>query len=113
LESVLSSLRESYPIILIQRSSKDHHLNPTVPSNSQGNTENHRNEESHTPTSLRHRENIGRIGSLRVFWQMCVIAIFPLKTGNLMFVGFDSQNTSHSFSNYPNWNLWVPGIPKI
>jgi hypothetical protein len=23
-----------------------------------------------------------------------VIAVFPLKTGNLMFVGFDSQNTS-------------------
>ena len=22
-----------------------------------------------------------------------------------MFVGFDSQNTSHSFRHYPNWNL--------
>jgi len=31
------------------------------------NTVIHRNEESHTPTALRHRENIGRIGSLRVF----------------------------------------------
>jgi hypothetical protein len=31
------------------------------------NTEIHSNEESHTPTSLRYRENIGRIGSLRVF----------------------------------------------
>ena len=39
--------------------------------------------------------------------QMSVIVIFPLKTGNLMFVGFDSQNTSHHFSHYPNWNLWV------
>tara|TARA_B100001175_G_C19023870_1_gene409353 strand:- start:131 stop:325 length:195 start_codon:yes stop_codon:yes gene_type:complete len=27
----------------------------------------HSNEESHTPTSLRHREKIGRIASLRVF----------------------------------------------
>ena len=27
-----------------------------------------------------------------------------------MFVGFDSQNTSHSFPHYPNWNLWVPWI---
>ena len=25
---------------------------------------------------------------------MSVIAVFPLKTGDLMFVGFDSQNTS-------------------
>tara|TARA_B110000116_G_scaffold189224_1_gene164323 strand:+ start:133 stop:315 length:183 start_codon:yes stop_codon:yes gene_type:complete len=32
------------------------------------NTEIQSNEESHTPTSLRHRENIGRIGSLRVYW---------------------------------------------
>ena len=48
-------------------------------------------------TSLRHRENIGRIGSLRVFWQLSVIAVFPKKTGDLMFVGFDSQNTSHFF----------------
>ncbi len=27
-----------------------------------------------------------------------MIGVFPLKTGNLMFVGFDSQNTSHLFS---------------
>ena len=39
-----------------------------------------------------------------------VIAVFPQKTGDLMFVGFDSQNTSHSFPHYPNWNLWVPEI---
>ena len=39
---------------------------------------------------------IGRIGSLRVFWQLSVIAVFPLKTGDSMFVGFDSQNTSCS-----------------
>ena len=58
------------------------------------NTEIHRNQESHTPTALRHRENIGRIGSLRVFWEMSVIAVFPLKTGDLMCDGFDSQNTS-------------------
>ena len=44
---------------------------------------------------------------------MSVIAVFPLKTGNLMFVGFDSQNTSHSFPRYPNWNLWVWGISLI
>ena len=31
--SALSSLRESYPTILIQRSSECSHLNPTVPSN--------------------------------------------------------------------------------
>ena len=42
-----------------------------------------------------------------------VIAVFPLKTGDLMFVGFDSQNTSHSFLHYPNGNLWVPEIPII
>jgi hypothetical protein len=35
------------------------------------------------PTALRHRENIGRIGSLRVFWQLSVIAVFPLKTGRI------------------------------
>ena len=29
-----------------------------------------------------------------------VIAVFPLKTGDLMFVGFDSQNTSYSFPHY-------------
>ena len=29
-----------------------------------------------------------------------------------MFVGFDSQNTSHSFLHYPNWDLWAPGIPR-
>ena len=45
------------------------------------NTEIHRTEESHTPIALRHRENIGRMGSLRVFWQISVIAVFPLKTG--------------------------------
>ena len=50
------------------------------------------------PTALRHRENIGRIGSLRVFWQISVIVVFPLKTGDLMFVGFDSQNTFTKFS---------------
>ena len=44
---------------------------------------------------------------------MSVIAVFPLKTGGLMFVGFDSQNISHSFSHYPNRNLWVPEIPVI
>ncbi|MDC0144720.1 hypothetical protein OAK45_09360, partial [Verrucomicrobia bacterium] len=67
MKSALSSLRESYPTILIQRSSEDHHFNPTVLSNYPRNTEIHRNEESHTTTSLRHREKIGRIGSLRVF----------------------------------------------
>jgi hypothetical protein len=44
-------------------------------------TEIHQIEEFHTPTGLRYRENIGRIGSLRIFWQMSVIAVFPLKTG--------------------------------
>ena len=61
----------------------------------------------------RHRENIGRIGSLRVFWVISVIAVFPMKTGDSMFAGFDSQNTSHSFPHYPIWNLWIPGIPII
>ena len=42
-----------------------------------------------------------------------VIVVFPLKTGDLMFVGFDSQNTFHSFPHYPNSILWVPGIPII
>jgi hypothetical protein len=88
-------LRKSYPTNLIQRSSEYHHFNPTVLLNSPEKTEIHSNEEPHTPTALRHRENIGRIGSLRVFWQMSVIAVFPLKTGDSMFVGFDSQNTSH------------------
>jgi len=41
---------------------------------------------------------------------MSVIAVFPLKMGDLMFVGFDSQNTSHSFLHYPNLNLWFCGI---
>ena len=45
--------------------------------------------------------------------QMSVIVIFPQKTGDLMFVGFDSQNTSYSFPHYPNWNLWVWGIHQI
>ena len=87
---------------LIQRSSEDLHLNPTVLTNSPRNTEIHSNEESHKPTSLRHRENIRRIGSLRVFWQMSVIAVFPQKTGDLMFVGFDSQNAFHSFPHHSN-----------
>jgi hypothetical protein len=95
LESALSSLRESYPTILIQGSSEDLQLNLTVPPNSPRNTEIQRIEESHTPTSLRHRENIGRIGSLRVFWQISVIAVFPLKTGDSMFVGFDSHHPLH------------------
>jgi len=38
---------------------------------------------------------------------MSVIAIFHFKTGDSMFVGFDSQNTFHSFPHYPNWILWV------
>ena len=29
-----------------------------------------------------------------------------------MFVGFDSQNTSHSFLNYLDWGLWVSEILK-
>jgi len=45
-------------------------------------------------------ENIGRLGSLRVFCEISVIAVFPLKTGDSMFVGFDPQNTSHSFLHY-------------
>jgi hypothetical protein len=88
---VLSRLSESYPTILIQRSSEDHHFNPTVFPILRKNTENHQNDESHIPTTLRHRENIGRIGSLRVFWVFSVIAVFPLKTGDSMFVGFDSH----------------------
>ena len=44
---------------------------------------------------------------------MSVIAVFPKKMGDLMFVGFDSQNTFTIFPHCPNWNLWVPGIPII
>ena len=29
-----------------------------------------------------------------------------------MFVGFDSQITSHSFLNYLDWDLWVSEILK-
>ena len=36
------------------------------------------------------------MGALRVFRVISVIAVFPLKTGDSMFVGFDSQNTSHT-----------------
>ena len=36
-----------------------------------------------------------------------------LKTGDFMFVGFDSHNTFYCFLHYPNWNLWVWGIPII
>ena len=53
-----------------------------------------------------HHSDIGRtlgeLGLYRVFWQMSVIAVFPQKTGNLMFVGFDSQNTFGSFLNREN-----------
>ena len=42
-----------------------------------------------------------------------VIAVFPLKTGNLMFVGFYSQNTSYSFQHYSNGNLGVSGVSLI
>jgi hypothetical protein len=42
-----------------------------------------------------------------------MIAVFPLKTGGLMFVGFDSQNTSHSFLHYSNGNLWVPELNHL
>jgi len=44
---------------------------------------------------------------------MSVIAVFPMKTGDSMFVGFDSQNTSDTFPHYSNWNLWVSGISLI
>ena len=44
---------------------------------------------------------------------MSVIAVFPQKTGDSMFVGFDSQNTFHSFLHYLNWNLWVWRISLI
>ena len=37
----------------------------------------------------------------------------PLLSEDLMFVGFDSQNTSHSFPHYPDWNLWVWRISLI
>jgi len=53
------------------------------------------------------------MGSLSVFWVISVIGVFPQKTGDLMFVGFDSQNTFHSFPHYPNWDLWVLGILLI
>ena len=33
--------------------------------------------------------------------EMSVIAEFHMKTGGSMFVGFDSQNTSHSFLTIP------------
>jgi hypothetical protein len=36
-----------------------------------------------------------------------------LPDGDLMFVGFDSQNTSHFFLHYPNLNLKVWGILLI
>ena len=42
-----------------------------------------------------------------------MIAVFPQKTEDSMFVGFDSQNTSHSFLHYPNWNMWIPRISRI
>ena len=63
------------------------------------NTEIHRNEKSHTPIVLRYRENIGRIGSLRVFSVMSVRGVFPLKTGGSMFVGFDSHHPLHFISD--------------
>jgi len=44
---------------------------------------------------------------------MSVIAVFPQKTGDLMFVGFDSKHTFPSFPHYPNWSLWVPEILLI
>ena len=44
---------------------------------------------------------------------ICVNGVFPQKTGDSMFVGFDSQNTFHSFLGYSNWNLRVSGIPII
>ena len=55
---------------------------------------------------VRIEENSGRIGSLSAFCEMSVITVFPLKTGDLMFVGFDSQNTFYYFPHYPNWNEW-------
>jgi len=39
-----------------------------------------------------------------------VIAVFPLKTGDSMFVGFDSQNTSHNFLHYTNWRRKEPNL---
>ncbi len=40
-------------------------------------------------------------------------SVFALKTEDLTCDGFGSQNTSHYFLHYPNWNLWVPEIPLI
>ena len=41
-----------------------------------------------------------------------MIALFPLKMVNFFFGGFDSQNTSQSFLNYLDWDLWVSEILK-
>ena len=64
-------------------------------------------------TVARYLRSPVRFGSLKVCFRMSVIAVFPLKTGNSMFVGFDSQNTSYFFLHYPNWNLGVCGISPI
>jgi hypothetical protein len=44
-----------------------------------------------------------------------VIAVFPLKTGDLMFVGFDSQNTSPDFLYSTNWNrcVWLISLIRF
>jgi len=74
------------------------------------NTEIHLNEDSHIPTSLRHRENIGRIGSLKVFWQISVKSYISPENG-----GFDVPwvRFPKHILHYPDWYLWVFAIPVI
>ncbi|MDA7618325.1 hypothetical protein N8703_03405 [Verrucomicrobia bacterium] len=93
--SLLSSPRASYPIILIQRSSEDLHLNPTVlpiPPRKHGDSL----KRSISPTNITETWKIlGELGPCRILWVMSVIAVIPLKTGDSMFVGFDSLAPLH------------------
>ena len=61
--------------------------------------------------------NNGTADDFKQNWSVAYFSIvrpvFPLKTRDLMFVGFDSQNTSHSFHHYSNENLRVTGVPII
>jgi hypothetical protein len=87
LETVLSLLARILPQHLdsgkFKGFSLHSHFSPQFPRKTPKFIETKNRQIPHTQIALRHRENIGRIGSPRVFWQMGVIAVFPQKTGRI------------------------------
>ena len=78
-ESALSLLRESYPTILIQRSSEDPYLNPTGLPNSPRETLRFTETENPTPYASRHALTKAQIAKLQEAFPKCRITRNPKK----------------------------------